>query len=184
MAKDATIKKYEESKEANLLLNKAQINSKVKKLAQEISKDYLNKCPIIIGVLNGSFIFLADLVRQLTIDCEIDFVKISSYGDGKQTSGKVKMLKDADAHIEGRDIIIVEDIVDSGYSLRFLREHFKKHNPASLKYVALLVKKGAAKVDYSVEYKGFEIPNRFVVGYGLDKGQILRNLPAIYTLDE
>ena len=92
MTEDTTIKKYEEAKEANLLLNKTQINGKVKKLAQEISKDYLNKCPIIIGVLNGSFIFLADLVRQLTIDCEIDFVKISSYGYGKETSGKVKML--------------------------------------------------------------------------------------------
>ena len=176
--------KVEQQTGAELFLESGQIYDKIQELARQLSADYADACPVFIGVLNGSFIFLADLVRALSIDCEIDFVKISSYGNSATTSGEVKIIKDTSAQIKGRDVIVVEDIVDSGYSLQFLKRHFAGKKPKSLKYMSLLVKKGAARVDYTLDYEGFEVPNKFVVGYGLDKAQLLRNLPAIYLLDQ
>ena len=166
-----------------ILLSERKIRNRIKELGQQISEDYCGSIPILIGVLNGGFIFMADLFRNLVIDCEIDFIKISSYGDLKTTSGQVKILKDINADIEGRHILIVEDIVDSGLSLKFLEHKFAQLKPASIKFVSLLRKEGAAKVDFQLDYMGFSIPNEFVVGYGLDHKQILRNLPAVYVMD-
>jgi hypoxanthine phosphoribosyltransferase len=173
-----------ESYRQRLLISRADIQRRVTELAQQISKDYAGRIPILIGVLNGAFIFLADLVRQLQIDCEVDFVKISSYGYGKESSGAVRMLKDLDADIRDRDVLVVEDIVDSGLSVQWLRRYFEEREPRSLRVVAFLRKVGAARVPYEVEYVGFDIPNAFVVGYGLDLGQRYRNLPDIYVLEE
>ena len=166
-----------------ILISEQEIADKIKELGKSISKDYEGIVPILIGVLNGGFIFMADLFRQLEIDCEIDFIKISSYGNDLTSSGNVKVLKDIDANIEGRHIIIVEDIADSGLSLQFLKSKFLKLKPASIKFVSLLRKQDAAKVDFQLDYVGFNIPNRFVVGYGLDHKQILRNLPAVYLME-
>ncbi|MDZ7344350.1 MAG: hypoxanthine phosphoribosyltransferase [candidate division KSB1 bacterium] len=166
-----------------ILLTAEQIQQKVKEMAQQLSADYVGKCPVFIGVLNGSFMFFADLLREVTIDCEVDFIKISSYGEAMRTSGVVKIRKEIDCHLEGRHVVVVEDIIDSGLSVNFLEKKLWSMNPKSLKFVSLLVKEGGAKVDYRCDYVGFRIPNRFVVGYGLDYAQKFRNLPAIYLMD-
>lgn len=175
--------KIRAGKEYRILLSEEEIKSKVTELGKRISEDYRGKCPILIGVLNGSFIFCADLFREIDIDCEVDFIKISSYGEEMETSGRVKLLKDIDAHLEGRHVLIVEDIVDSGYSVRFLEKRIKRANPKTLRFVSLLVKEGGAKIPYDVHYIGFKIPNQFVVGYGLDFAQKFRNLPAVYIME-
>ncbi|MCG3119771.1 MAG: Hypoxanthine phosphoribosyltransferase [bacterium] len=166
-----------------ILITAEQIQAKVRELARQLSADYAGKCPVFIGVLNGSFLFFADLLRHITIDCEVDFIKISSYGEAMRTSGIVKVRKEIDCHIEGRHAIVVEDIIDSGLSVTFLENKLKTLKPESLKFVSLLVKEGSAQVKYPCDYAGFHIPNRFVVGYGLDYAQKLRNLPAIYVMD-
>jgi hypoxanthine phosphoribosyltransferase len=166
-----------------ILITAEEIQAKVKELARQLSADYAGKCPVFIGVLNGSFLFFADLLRHVTIDCEVDFIKISSYGEAMRTSGVVKVRKEIDCHIEGRHAIVVEDIIDSGLSVTFLEKKLKTLKPESLKFVSLLVKEGSAQVVYPCDYAGFRIPNRFVVGYGLDYAQKLRNLPAIYVMD-
>ena len=167
-----------------LYLSERKIQQRVRQLGRQISKEYRGKLPIFIGVLNGSFIFLSDLIRHVTIDCEIDFLKLSSYGDSKISSGNVKMLKELNCDIEGRDIIIVEDIVDSGLSVDFMVKLVKQHNPRSFKIISLLYKKEAVKIDVSIDYIGFTIPNYFVIGYGLDYAQKVRNLRAIYRLND
>jgi hypoxanthine phosphoribosyltransferase len=159
-----------------------QIRQKVHELAARINADYQGKVPIFIGVLNGAFMFLADLIREVTVDCEVDFLKLSSYGDAKISSGQVKMLKKLDCQVTGRDIVIVEDIVDSGLSVAFVRELVMHENPKSIRFVSLLLKKGLPKIDFPIEYVGFEIPPDFVVGYGLDYQQKVRNLKTIYRL--
>lgn len=166
-----------------ILLSGEQIQQKVRELGEKISADYDGLCPVFIGVLNGCYIFIADLMRHISIDCEVDFVKISSYGDAMKTSGVVKVRKEIDCHIEGRDVLVVEDIIDSGLSVKYLEKKLTELNPKSLKFVSLLVKEGSAQVEYRCEYVGFQIPNRFVVGYGLDYAQKFRNLPAIYVMD-
>lgn len=177
-------RKFIDSGESRLLLSKEEIRNKVRELGKQISKDYAGLCPILIGVLNGSFIFCADLFREISIDCEVDFIKISSYGEGTETSGVIKLKKDIDANLQGRHVIVVEDIVDSGYSINYLRERIERVRPKSLKFVSLLVKEDTARTEYKIDYVGFNIPNRFVVGYGLDFAQKFRNLPAIYVMDE
>jgi hypoxanthine phosphoribosyltransferase len=157
-----------------------QIQARVKELAAQIDRDYAGKVPIFIGVLNGSFIFIGDLVREVKVECEIDFMKLSSYGDAKISSGQVKMVKELNCQVTGRDIIVVEDIVDTGLSVDYIRKHILNENPASLKFVTLLLKKGIPKIDFLVDYVGFEIPPEFVIGYGLDYAQKLRNLRAVY----
>jgi len=166
-----------------VLISEENIKKRIKELGRQISIDYQGTIPILIGVLNGGFIFMADLIRVLEIDCEVDFIKISSYGNSKTTSGTVKIIKDINAEIKNRHILIVEDIVDSGLSLQFLKQKFSELQPASIKFVSLLRKKGVAKVDFKLDYLGFNIPDEFVVGYGLDHKQILRNLPAVYVMD-
>ncbi len=163
-------------------LSEKKIQIRVKQLGRQINKAYRGKTPIFIGVLNGSFLFMADLIRHITVDCEIDFLKLSSYGDAKISSGNVTLLKDLNCQIEGRDIIIVEDIVDSGLSVDFIKRLICAHKPRSFKVVSLLYKKEALKLDVKIDYIGFEIPNYFVVGYGLDYAQKVRNLRSIYRL--
>lgn len=163
-------------------ISKKEIDRRIKKIAKRINKDYKGKKPIFIGILNGSFMFLSDLIREIKIDCEIDFLKLSSYGDEKISSGEVKMLKELNCEIENRDIIVVEDIVDSGLSMNFIKKIIEAKNPSSLKFVSLLFKKEMSKLDFKIDYVGFKIDNKFVVGYGLDYAQKYRNLNAIYVL--
>lgn len=166
------------------LLSKEKIKKRIKELGKQLSKDYSGKLPIFIGVLNGSFLFLADLVREVSIHCEIDFFKLSSYGDEKISSGKVKLLKELNADISERHVIIVEDIVDTGLSIEFIKKMLVDYNPASVKIVSLLVKPDSLKYKSKIDYIGFEIPNEFVIGYGLDYAQRFRNLSSIYALSE
>ncbi|AFH50106.1 Hypoxanthine-guanine phosphoribosyltransferase [Ignavibacterium album JCM 16511] len=165
-------------------LSSREIQSRVKELGEEISRDYRGKVPIFIGVLNGAFIFMSDLIKNVDIECEIDFFKLSSYGDSKISSGNVKLLKELNCDVNGRDIIIVEDIVDTGLSIKYIEELFSKHTPKSMKVVSLLVKPESLKYDVKIDYIGFRIPSQFVIGYGLDYQQKYRNLTSIYILSE
>ena len=166
------------------LLTEEKIQTRIKELGEQLTKEYKGKLPIFIGVLNGSFMFLADLIKNVNLKLEIDFFKLSSYGESKISSGKVKMLKELNADINDRHIIIVEDIVDTGLSIKYIEELMKGFNPASLKVATLLFKKEALKYDVKIDYIGFEIPNEFVIGYGLDYAQRYRNLRSIYVLNE
>jgi len=159
-----------------------EIKARVKEIAKEIRHEYKGKTPVFIGVLNGAFIFMSDLIREVNIDCEIDFYKLSSYGDQKISSGEVKSLKKLNADINGRDVIVIEDIIDYGLSIKYIKEDMMKRNPKSLKIGAMLFKKGISKLDFKIDYIGFRIPNKFVVGYGLDYAQKYRNLKEIFVL--
>lgn len=170
-----------EKKKPRKYISERKIKLRVRELAKQINKDYSGKCPVFIGVLNGSFIFLADLIRELSIECEIDFLKLSSYGDSMISSGKVKLLKDLNAEIKGRDVVIVEDIVDTGLSLKFIKNLITGAKPKTLRFATLLFKKDISKLKFKIDYVGFEIPNEFVVGYGLDFAQRYRNLKGIYV---
>jgi hypoxanthine phosphoribosyltransferase len=160
------------------------IQKRIKELGAQISSDYAGRIPVLIGILNGSFLFLADLIRNINLECEIDFFKLSSYGDEKISSGKVTLLKDLNCNINGRDIIIVEDIVDSGLSIKFMEELILKENPASWRVITLLSKPNSLRYNIKIDYIGFDIPSKFVVGYGLDYAQKYRNLRSIYVLNE
>jgi len=166
------------------LLTEDVIQKRIKELALQISQDYIGKVPIFIGVLNGAFIFLSDLIKNISIDCEIDFFKLSSYGDSKISSGDVRLLKELNCDVNGRDIIIVEDIVDSGLSIKYIEEIFDKHSPNSMRVCSLLMKPESLKFDVKIDYIGFNIPSKFVIGYGLDYAQKFRNLRSIYSLSE
>jgi len=166
------------------MISAEQIAEKVKSLAEEISADYQGKLPIFIGVLNGSFMFMSDLLKEITIQCEMDFMKLSSYGDEKISSGNVRMLKELNADINERHIIIVEDIVDSGLSINYINKLLLEYNPASIKFASLLVKPNSIKYDVKIDYIGFEISDQFVIGYGLDYAQKYRNLKLIYELSD
>ena len=160
------------------------IQKRVAELGKQLSEEYKSKLPIFIGVLNGSFMFMADLLKNISINCEMDFFKLSSYGDTKISSGKVKLVKDLNADITDRHLIIVEDIVDSGLSIKYIEELIAEHKPASKKVASLLYKPDSLKYDVKIDYIGFEIPSKFVIGYGLDYAQKYRNLPSIYALSE
>jgi hypoxanthine phosphoribosyltransferase len=166
------------------LLSEEQIQNRIKELAVQISFEYKSSIPVFIGVLNGSFLFMSDLIRYLSINCEIDFFKLSSYGDAKISSGNVKLLKELNCEVNDRDIIIVEDIVDTGLSIKYIEELFAEKRPNSMKVVSLLVKPGSLKYDVKIDYIGFKIPDKFVIGYGLDFAQKYRNLRGIYVLHE
>ena len=167
-----------------LYLTEKKIQTRVKALGRKVSRDYKGRVPIFIGILNGAFVFMADLIRHVDIVCEIDFMKLSSYGDAKISSGNVTLLKELNCQVEGRDIIIVEDIVDSGLSIDFMIRLISQHHPRSFKVVTLLYKKDAAKIRVPINYVGFVIPNYFVIGYGLDYAQKVRNLRGIYRLSD
>lgn len=165
-------------------LTEAQIQKRVTAVGREVTEDFDGKNPIFIGVLNGAFVFLSDLMRHISMNCEIDFLKLSSYGDEKVSSGMVTDLKEIDADIKDRHIILVEDIVDTGLSINYLIDKLQPKKPASISIVTLLHKKEATKYDVPLDYVGFEIANEFVIGYGLDYAQQGRNLAQIYRPKE
>jgi len=163
-------------------LSEEEIQSRIAEMGKEISEDYAGKIPIFIGILNGAFMFMSDLMKNITVDCEMDFFKLSSYGDEKISSGRVKLLKDLNADLKDRHLVLIEDIIDSGLSMDFITRLLKEHKPASIKIVSLLVKPESLKYDIKIDYIGFKIPNKFVIGYGLDYAQKYRNLKSIFVL--
>lgn len=165
-----------------ILVQSDDLHQRIRSLAEEINRDYAGKSLLLVGVLKGAVFFLADLMRQLEVDCELDFMAVSSYGSSTESSGVVRILKDLDTPIEGRHVLVVEDIVDSGLTLSYLMRNLSARNPASIEVCALLVKPERFKVDPDLRYIGFEIPDRFVVGYGLDHAEQLRNLPYVAAL--
>lgn len=162
-----------------VLISEEEISKKIKELADQISKDYAGKTLHLICVLKGGVFFMTELSRHITVPVTIDFMSVSSYGDATVSSGRVRILKDLDESIEGREVLVVEDIIDSGRTLSYLLEMLKNRQPESLKLCTLLDKPSRREVDVKVDYTGYQIPDEFVVGYGLDYAQIYRNLPYI-----
>ncbi len=161
-----------------------ELQRRIRELGAEISRDYDGRDLIMIGVLKGAVLFLADLMRELTVPCEVDFMAVSSYGSETDSSGVVRILKDLDSSIEGRNVLIVEDIIDSGLTLHYLLRNLRARNPASVEVCALLTKPDRRRVELPIRYVGFEIPNRYVIGYGLDYAQRYRNLDCVAVLNE
>ncbi len=164
------------------LVEEADLARRIEELGAEISRDYEDRDLIMVGILKGAVPFLADIMRRLTVPAELDFMAVSSYGSSTDSSGVVRILKDLDASIEGRDVLIVDDIIDSGLTLHYLLRNLKARNPASLEVCALLTKPERRRVDLPIKYVGFEIPNRFAIGYGLDYKQRFRNLTYVAAL--
>jgi hypoxanthine phosphoribosyltransferase len=167
-----------------ILVQQDDLAHRVEALGEQISADYAGRSLLLVGVLKGAFFFLSDLMRRLDVPCEVDFMAVASYGSSTDSSGVVRILKDLDASIEGRDVLIVEDIVDSGLTLSYLLRTLNAREPASLEVCALLTKPERRKVDLPIRYVGFEIPNRFVIGYGLDHAERFRHLPYVAVLAE
>ena len=162
--------------------SKEELHGIVKRLGEQISKDYEGKNLTLVSILKGSVIFMADLMREITVPCEIDFMCVSSYGNGTKSSGTVKIIKDLDINLEGKDLLLVEDILDSGKTLKFVKDLFLEREPASIKVCTLLNKKVRKSEVIKADYIGFDVDNVFVVGYGLDFAQLYRNLPYIGEL--
>lgn len=165
-----------------ILITRDEIQKRVKELGEKISKDYEGKDLMLIGVLKGSVPFMADLMREITIHCTMDFMAVSSYGSGTQSSGVVRILKDLDSNIENKNVLIVEDIIDTGYTLKYLIENLKSRKPSSIEISCLLDKPDRRRVSLDIAYTGFKIPDAFVIGYGLDYAEKYRNLPFIGIL--
>jgi hypoxanthine phosphoribosyltransferase len=170
--------------EKKLLFSRKEIARRVEELADKISRDYAGQDLLLVGVLKGAFIFLADLVRALAFPVEVDFVRLRSYGAGTQTSGEVHITKDMEVPVKGRQVLVVEDIVDAGLTLDFLLGHLASHQPASLKICCLIDKRERRQVEVPLDYVGFTVAKGFLVGYGLDCGEKLRTLPEIYEIME
>ncbi|MBM4451100.1 MAG: hypoxanthine phosphoribosyltransferase [Chloroflexi bacterium] len=166
-----------------ILLTKNQIKKAVARLAAEIRKDYQGKQPLLIGILKGSFVFMADMVRQLDMPVEMDFVKASSYGTGKESSGKVHVVQGLKTPIKGKDVILVEDIIDTGLTVSVVMDYLRKKKPASLKLCALADKPSRREMPVTIDYLGFTVPNKFIVGYGIDWNEQYRHLPDICCID-
>lgn len=167
-----------------IILSESEIGKKISEMGAQISKDYSGKDLMLVGVLKGSVIFMAELLKNITIPCTMDFMAVSSYGNSTTTSGVVRILKDLDFEIEGRHVLIVEDIIDSGITLRYLMEYLKGRKPASIEIACLLNKQERRKVEISAKYIGFDVPDYFLVGYGLDYAEKYRNLPYVGVLKE
>jgi hypoxanthine phosphoribosyltransferase len=167
---------------AEILIDEDELQRRIAELGDEISADYRGRDLLLLGVLKGAVFFMSDLMRRLTIPCEIDFMAISSYGASTDSSGVVRILKDLDINIEGRHVLVVEDIIDSGLTLSYLMRMLESREPESLEICALLTKPERREIDVDVRYTGFEIPNRFVIGYGLDFAERYRNLPYVAVL--
>src|SRR6476659_3206555 len=165
------------------LIDRDRLQRRVAELGEEVSADYAGRDLLLVGVLKGAVFFMADLMRHLTIPCEVDFMAISSYGDTTDSSGVVRILKDLDINIEGRDVLVVEDIIDSGLTLSYLMRTLEARRPHTLEICALLTKPARREIQVPVRYTGFEIPNEFVIGYGLDYAERYRNLPYVGVLD-
>jgi hypoxanthine phosphoribosyltransferase len=167
-----------------VIIPREEIARKVAELAAEIKKDYRGKNPLLIGILKGSFVFMSDLIRAMNIPVEIDFVRLASYGAGKDSSGKIKLVKDVETPIKGRHVLVIEDIIDRGLTVQFLLDYLSFRKPASLKLCALFDKPSRRKVEVPIDYVGFTIPDAFVVGYGLDFNEKFRYLPNLCVLEE
>ncbi len=165
-----------------ILIGEPELQARIAELGVEISRDYSGRDLLLVGVLKGAVFFMADLMRELTVPCEIDFMAISSYGAGTDSSGVVRILKDLDINISDRHVLVVEDIIDSGLTLSYLMRSLRARKPATVEICALLTKPERREVDVPVAYVGFEIPNRFVIGYGLDFDERYRNLPYVAVL--
>jgi hypoxanthine phosphoribosyltransferase len=165
-----------------VLISEEQIQAKVKELASQLSRDYRGKSPVLVGVLNGAFVFLSDLIRRLELDCTIDFVAWASYGKDTSSSGIFRIMKDLETNVESKHVLVVEDIIDTGLTLHYLLDTIRARRPASVKVVALLDKPSRRRIEAKADYLGFQIPDAFVVGYGLDFAQGYRNLPFIGIL--
>jgi len=169
--------------ELSLVISDNDIQERINEIGKELSKKFKEEVPIFVGILNGSFIFMADLIRALDINCEMDFIKLASY-KGSQSTGTVRLLKDISAEITNRHIVIVEDIIDSGLTIKFIKDRMQEASPASLTIVTLLLKPDVANLKFPIDIVGFEIAPEFVVGYGLDYDQKMRHLPAIYRVEK
>jgi hypoxanthine phosphoribosyltransferase len=167
-----------------VLIDEATLQARIAEMGEEISAFYERRDPLLVGVLKGAVFFMSDLMRHLTVPCEVDFMAISSYGAATDTSGVVRILKDLDINIEGRNVLVVEDIIDSGLTLSYLIRNLESREPATLEVAALLTKPARREIDVPVRWVGFEIPNRFVIGYGLDFAERYRNLPYVGVLSE
>jgi hypoxanthine phosphoribosyltransferase len=165
-----------------ILIDEDRLQERIRELGDELSRDYAGRELLLVGVLKGAVFFMADLMRSLTVPCEIDFMAISSYGAATDSSGVVRILKDLDINIEDRHVLVVEDIIDSGLTLSYLLRNLESREPASLEICALLTKPDRREIDVPVRYVGFEIPNKFVIGYGLDFAERYRNLPYVGVL--
>ena len=165
-----------------VLIDADRLQERIRELGRELSQDYAGRELLLVGVLKGAVFFMADLMRNLSVPCEIDFMAISSYGAATDSSGVVRILKDLDINIEGRHVLVVEDIIDSGLTLSYLLRNLESREPASLEICALLTKPDRREIDVTVRYVGFEIPNEFVIGYGLDFAERYRNLPYVGVL--
>ena len=168
--------------ELSMYLSKDDINNRLEEMANQLSEKYCDECPVIIGILNGSFVFMADLIRKIDFECEIDFMKVNSYV-GKETSGKVQLEKDININIDNRRVIIVEDIIDSGLTMDYLHKHISAYNPKDITIVTLLSKNNNHTLNFNIDIVGFEITSEFVVGYGLDLNQRFRQLDSLYMLE-
>lgn len=172
----------EDKFDIEVLLSEEQIDQRVSEIAAEISEDFAGEEVMLVGILKGAVIFMADICRKLTVPVELDFMAVSSYGSATVSSGAVQIIKDIEVSIEGKNVIVVEDIVDSGLTLKYLLENLWSRGPANVKTCVLLDKPEARKVDVKIDYMGFEVPNEFAVGYGLDYAQKFRNLPYVGVL--
>ncbi len=170
--------------EPHILFDRKEIETAVRRLASEISQDYRHKNPLLLGILRGSFVFLADLIRHLDFPLEVDFIGLSSYGSSTQTSGKIKVVKQLETPVRDRHVLVVEDIVDTGLTTAFLLDYLQKQKTASVKVCALTSKPSRREVTVNIDYLGFTVPNKFLVGYGLDANQKFRNLPDICYLED
>jgi hypoxanthine phosphoribosyltransferase len=166
------------------LVSSAELHRRIGELAEEIERDYAGRDLVLVGVLKGAVMFMADLMRAISLPCEVEFMAVSSYGSATESSGVVRILKDLDTPIENRDVLIVEDIVDSGLTLHYLLRNLQARDPASLEVCALLTKPERRRVELPIRYVGFEIPNLFAIGYGLDHGQRYRNLDYVAVLNQ
>lgn len=163
----------------HILFTKEEVEATVKRLAAEIRQDYHNKNPLLIGILKGSFVFMADLIRLLDFPLEVEFITLSSYGRGRESSGKIRVVKGLRAKVKGRDVLVIEDIVDTGRTISFLLDYLRKKKPASLRLCALTDKPSRRQIPVNIDYLGFTVPNKFIVGYGIDWDEKFRYLPEI-----
>lgn len=173
-----------EGLKSEILVSETDIRGKVEELAHRVTEDYAGKEVLLIGILRGAFVVLSDLMRKIELSCEVGFMEVSSYGAGKTSSGIVRILKDLEEDISEKHVIVVEDIIDTGITLSYLRRSLLARKPESLEFLTLLSKPSRRRVELDVKYIGFEIPDEFVVGYGIDYAGKYRNLPEIYALEE
>ena len=167
-----------------ILISRREIETAVCRLAAQISKDYRGKHPVLVAILKGSFIFMADLIRYLDLPLEVEFIRLSSYGQGKESSGEVKVVQGLGAEIKDRDVLVIEDIVDTGLTTRFLLDYLRQQEPSSIKLCALTSKPSRRKLPVTIDYLGFTVPDKFIVGYGIDWDEQFRRLPDICFIEE